>query len=263
MQSVGPESEEKEMARLAGKIALITGAGSGIGRASAIRFAEEGARVVVAEIDAALGHDTVDKVRAAGGEACFVETDVTDEGSVERCVDEAVQQYGRLDILFNCAGGSLENDAPITEVDFDVYERTLSLDLKGTMLCCRHAIPQLIRAGGGSVINSSSLVAIQGGHPMHVYASAKGAIISLTKAIAGTYGKERVRANVICPGVVLSERIQKRFGENAEGTTLGENHPFAMGQPVDIANVALFLASDESRMVTGAVIPAEGGLSSY
>jgi len=182
---------------------------------------------------------------------------------VERCVDEAVQHYARLDILFNCAGGSLENDAPITEVDFDVYDRTLSLDLKGTMLCCRYAIPQLIRAGGGSVINSSSIVAIQGGHPMHIYSSAKGAIISLTKAIAGTYGKQGVRANAICPGVVLSDRIRKRFGDNAEATTLGEEHPFAVGQPVDIANVALFLASDESRMVTGAVIPAEGGLSAF
>ena len=251
------------MKRLEDKVALVTGAGSGIGRASAIRFAEEGARVVVAELQPALGNATVDAVRAVGGVACFIETDVTDEKSVERCVGRAVQEYGSLDILFNCAGGSLPNDAPITEVDFDVYDHTLSLDLKGTMFCCRHAIPLLVRGGGGSVINCSSLVAIQGGHPMHVYSSAKGAILSLTRAIAGTYGKQRVRANAICPGVVLSERIQQRFGDNAEGTTLGEDHPFGIGQPVDIANVALFLASDESRMVTGAVIPAEGGLSAY
>ncbi len=251
------------MDRLKDKTALITGAGSGIGRASAVRFAEEGARVIVAEIDTSLGSATVETVRAAGGEAWFVETDVTQEESVERAVSKAAERYGRLDVLYNCAGGSLAIDAPITEVDWSVYKRTLSLDLEGTMLCCRHAIPQLIRSGGGSIINSSSLVAIQGGHPMHVYASAKGAILSLTKAIAGTYGRQRVRANAICPGIVLSERIQQRFGENAEGATLDEDHPFGMGQPIDIANVALFLASDESRMVTGAVIPAEGGLSAY
>ncbi len=251
------------MKRLDDKIALITGAGSGIGRASAIRFAEEGARVVVAEIQSALGKETVEAVRAVGGEACFVETDVTDEESVERCVAQAIRDYERLDILFNCAGGSLPIDGPITEVDFDVYDRTLSLDLKGTMFCCRHAIPEIVRAGGGSVINSSSLVAIQGGHPMHIYAAAKGAILSLTKALAGTYAKQRVRVNAICPGIVLSDRIKQRFGENAEGATLDDDHPFAIGQPVDIANVALFLASDESRMITGATIPAEGGLSVF
>lgn len=251
------------MKRLDDKIALITGAGSGIGRASAIRFAEEGARVVVAEIQSALGKETVEAVRAVGGEACFVETDVTDEESVEHCVAQAIRDYERLDILFNCAGGSLPIDGPITEVDFDVYDRTLSLDLKGTMLCCRHAIPEIVRAGGGSIINSSSLVAIQGGHPMHIYSAAKGAILSLTKALAGTYAKQRVRVNAICPGIVLSDRIKQRFGENAEGATLDDDHPFAIGQPVDIANVALFLASDESRMITGATIPAEGGLSVF
>jgi len=251
------------MNRLANKIALVTGAGSGIGRASAIRFAEEGARVVVAEIQPTLGNETVEAVHSVGGEACFFETDVTNEKSVERCVNQAVQNYGQLDILFNCAGGSLPTDAPITEVDFGVYDHTLSLDLKGTMLCCRYAIPQLVRAGGGSVINSSSVVALQGGHPMHVYSAAKGAILSLTRAIAGTYGKQHVRANAICPGVVLSERIKERFGKNAEGATLDDEHPFAIGQPIDIANVALFLASDESRMITGAVIPAEGGLSVF
>jgi len=249
--------------RLEDKVAIITGAGSGIGRASAIRFAEEGARIVVAEIDPALGQETVEVVRSAGGDARCLETDVTDEPSVARCVAAAVAAYGRLDVLFNCAGGSLASDAPITEVDWSVYRRTLALDLEGTMLVCRHVIPELIRAGGGSLVNTSSLVALQGGHPMHVYASAKGAILSFTRALAGTYANHGIRANAICPGIVLSQRIRARFGDQGEGATLGEDHPFGVGEPVDIANVALFLASDESRMVTGAVIPAEGGLSAY
>ena len=251
------------MSRLAEKVAIVTGGGSGIGRASAIRFAEEGARVVVAEIQPELGQATADAVRSMGGEAFFCETDVTNEQSVADCVAEAIRRFDRLDVLFNCAGGSLPEDAPVTEVDWGVYEKTLSLDLEGTMLCCRHGIPEMVRSGGGSVINSSSVVALQGGHPMHVYSSAKGAIISFTRAIAGTYARQGVRANAICPGVVLSDRIRARFGAEGEGTTLGEEHPFAVGEPVDIANVALFLASEESRMITGAVIPAEGGLSTY
>ena len=251
------------MGRLAHKVALITGAGSGIGRAAALRFAEEGARVVIAELQPELGEAAVREVRKAGGEAAFVETDVRHEESVQRCVAAAVARYGRLDVLFNCAGGSVEADVPVTEIDLAVYEQTLSLDLRGTFLCCRHGIPELIRAGGGSVINTSSIVALRGSYPMHAYASAKGAILSLTRSLAGTYAAQGVRANAICPGVVLSERIVKRLGPNAERAALGDRHPFAVGQPVDIANVALFLASDESRMVTGAVIPAEGGLSAY
>jgi NAD(P)-dependent dehydrogenase (short-subunit alcohol dehydrogenase family) len=251
------------MSRLAGKVAIVTGGGSGIGRASAIRFAEEGARVVVAEIQSDRGQATVDAVHSAGGEAFFCETDVTNERSVAACVAEAARRYEGLHVLFNCAGGSLPEDAPVTEVDWRIYERTLSLDLEGTMLCCRHGIPVMARSGGGSVINSSSVVALQGGHPMHVYSSAKGAVISFTRAIAGTYARQGVRANAICPGVVLSDRIRARFGEGGEGTTLGNEHPFAVGEPIDIAHIALFLASEESRMITGAVIPAEGGLSTY
>jgi NAD(P)-dependent dehydrogenase (short-subunit alcohol dehydrogenase family) len=251
------------MRRLEGKVALITGAGSGIGRASALRFAEEGARVVIAELRPELGKAVEHAVRKAGGDALFVETDVRSDPSVEGCIAAAVGRHGRLDVLFNCAGGSVEADVPVTEIDLAVYEQTLALDLRGTFLCCRHGIPELIRAGGGSVINTSSIVALRGSYPMHAYASAKGAILSLTRSLAGAYAAQGIRANAICPGIVLSERIVKRFGDNAERALLDERHPFAVGKPVDIANVALFLASDESRMVTGAVIPAEGGLSAY
>jgi NAD(P)-dependent dehydrogenase (short-subunit alcohol dehydrogenase family) len=251
------------MRRLEGKVALITGAGSGIGRASALRFAQEGARVLIAELQPELGKSAEAAVRGAGGDALFAETDVRREESVQGAVAAALARFGRLDVLFNCAGGSVEADVPVTEIDLEVYESTLALDLRGTFLCCRHAIPEIVRAGGGSVINTSSIVALRGSYPMHAYASAKGAILSLTRALAGSYAAQGVRVNAICPGMVLSERIRKRLGPDAERAPLGERHPFAIGQPVDIANVALFLASDESRMVTGAVIPAEGGLSAY
>jgi NAD(P)-dependent dehydrogenase (short-subunit alcohol dehydrogenase family) len=248
--------------RLAGKTALVTGSGSGIGRAVAIRFAREGANVVIAEIDFALGEATAEAIRSSGGAVSLEQTDVTDEASVSAAVTRGAQRFGRLDVVVNCAGGSVAADGPVTEVDLSVYDRTLSLDLKGTILVCRHAIPHLIAAGGGAIVNFSSLVALRGSS-VHIYSSAKGAVISLTRAIAGTYGRQHIRANAICPGVILTDRIKARFGDEGAKAILDADHPFGLGEPEDIANVALFLASDESRMVTGAVIPAEGGYSAY
>ncbi len=253
------------MNRLAGKVAVITGAGSGIGRASARMFAAEGAKVVVAEIDQALGEASA---REAGSAARFVRTDVTDEGSVAQMVRQARDAFGRIDVLLNCAGGSVREDSPVTEVDLAVWDRTINLDLKGPFLCCRHVIPVMVEQGSGSVVNFSSVVALRGNHIAHVYVNAKGALIAFTRALAGAYSCKGIRANAICPGVVLTDRVKSRFvGGNQIRfggiDNLAERYPFAVGQPEDIANVALFLASDESRMVNGAAIPAEGGFSAY
>ncbi len=262
----------KRDCRLAGKVAFVTGAGAGIGRASARLFAREGARVVIAEIDAESGRAAEAEVRAAGGEAHFAPTDVTREESVAKAVADALARFGAIHVLFNCAGGSLPSDAPVDEVEMAVYEHTLDLNLRGTFLCCRHAIPEIVRAGGGSVVNTSSIAALRGDHPLHAYAAAKGAILSLTRALAGRYAKDGVRVNAICPGLVLTERLRKRMGGTREaieasirasGGMAVAGHPFAIGEPEDIANVALFLASDESRMINAALIPAEGGLSAY
>jgi NAD(P)-dependent dehydrogenase (short-subunit alcohol dehydrogenase family) len=254
--------------RLAGKVAFITGAGSGIGRAAARLFAQEGAAVAIAEIAPELGRAVEKEILEGGGQALFVETDVTDEGSVERAFAASVDRFGALHVLFNCAGGSIPEDGPATEVDLSVWDHSLGLDLKGTFLCCRHGIPHLIASGGGSVVNTSSVVALQG-QPIHAYTAAKGGILSLTRALASTYAREGVRVNAICPGIVLSERIRSRMETGllddaaARGSFSAETHPFGIGEPVDIARVALFLASDESRMVNGATIPAEGGMSAY
>ena len=255
------------MGRLVGKVALITGAGSGIARAAAHVFAREGARVVVAEIDPDLGARTAEEVRAAGNEALFVETDVTDEESVERSIAYTVAEFGMLTTLFNCAGGSLPEDGPAPDVDMSVWDYTIGLDLKGTFLCCRHAIPRIIEAGGGSVINMSSIVAIKGSLPLHVYSSAKGGVMSLTRSLAGAYAKQGIRVNAICSGLVLTERTRARIADDefwAGGGGIGpDDQPFSVGSPEDMANIALFLASDESRMITGVSIPAEGGLTAY
>ena len=252
------------MGRLEGKTAIITGAGSGIAKVATAIFIREGARVMVAEIDEAAGAAT-----AAETGAAFHRTDVTDDASAAACAAAAMAELGRIDILFNCAGGSVVEDTKIHEVALDVWNRTIPLDLKGPMLMCRHAVPHMIAGGGGAVVNISSVVALRGNHPAHVYSAAKGGLISFTRSLAGSYSDEGVRANVICPGLILTERIRARYRQpNEERPREGsvstfESYPFGVGQPEDIANIGLFLASDESRMVNGAVIPAEGGISAY
>ena len=260
------------MNRLDGKVAFITGGGSGIARAASLLFAREGAKVVVAEIDGALGEATARDVVDAGGDAMAVRTDVTDASSVRAAIDAVVARHGRLDILFNCAGGSLNEDSVVTEVDLDVWDRTMALDVRGAMLVCRHGIPELVKAGGGSVVNMSSGAALRGSSPKHVYTAAKGAILSFTRALAGSYAKDNIRANAICAGRILTDRILNNYGtagapgpvadrQDAAGRV--RDYPFWVGRPEDIASIALFLASDESRMITGATIPADGGRSAY
>ncbi len=253
------------MNRLAGKIAVITGGGSGIGRAAARMFVAEGAKVVVAEINATLGEASA---REAGADARFVKTDVTDEESVKQMVRQAKEAFGHIDVLLNCAGGSLPEDKPVTEVDPSVWDKTINLDMKGPFLCCRHVIPVMVERGKGSVVNFSSVVALRGNHIAHVYVMAKGGLIAFTQALAGAYSPKGIRVNAICPGVVLTERVRSRFTDGNQIRfggidNIAGQYPFAVGQPEDIANVALFLASDESRMVNGAAIPAEGGFSAY
>ena len=199
-------------------------------------------------------------------------TDVTDEASVKAAVAATEKHFGKLDILFNCAGGSVSEDAPLGKVDVAaVWAKTMQLDLLGTIHCCHHAIPAIVRAGGGAVVNMSSGAALRGASPAHIYSTAKGGILSLTRALAGTYAKDNVRVNAICAGRILTERILARYGtpdapkpaEDQQADARVKEYPFWVGAPADIANIALFLASEESRMITGAAIPADGGRSAY
>lgn len=255
-----------------GKVAFLTGAGSGIARASAKMFAAEGAKVVIAEIVPELGAATEQAIREAGGEALFVRTDVTDEESVRAAFHTAVKRYRRLDILHNCAGGSVKEDNVATEVDMSVWEHTISLDLKGTFLCCRHGIPEIIRSGGGSVINMTSWLGLMGAPWRNVYATAKGGIISLTKTLAGEFAHKGVRVNAIAPGAIRTERSIRKYGAATPPNPppaiqyrmrLAERYPFSTGEPEDVAHIVLFLASEKSRLINGAVIAADGGRSAY
>lgn len=259
--------------RLKGKVALVTGGGAGgIGGASALAFAREGARVVICDLDPARGQECLAQVQAAGAEGLFVATDVTQDGQVQSAVQQAVEKFGALHVLMCSAGGSIPADDFIPDVDLAVFEHTMRLDLLGTMLACRHGIPEIVKAGGGAVVNLSSGAALRGSSPAHIYTAAKGGIVSLTRALAGTYARDKVRVNAIAAGRILSRRIMESFGppgqpgpvpdrQDAAGRL--KDYPFWVGQPEDIATVALFLASDESRMITGATIPADGGRSAY
>jgi NAD(P)-dependent dehydrogenase (short-subunit alcohol dehydrogenase family) len=262
------KKENQTMAQLQGKVAFISGAGSGIARAAARLFALEGAQVVIAELNPDLGRASEQMVREAGGDATFIETDVTKEESVKRAIAAAIARYGKLNVLYNCAGGSIPEDNPVTEVDMSVWQHTMSLDLLGPFLCCRHGIPEMIKAGGGSIVNMSSAAALRGSYKGHVYSAAKGAILSFTKVLAGRYARDNIRANAICPGLVVTDRVIRMFGDPRKSSASPmvsalRSHPFSVGDPEDIANVALFLASDKSRMITGATIAADGGTSAY
>jgi NAD(P)-dependent dehydrogenase (short-subunit alcohol dehydrogenase family) len=250
--------------RLAGKVALITGAGGGQGRAASLLFAKEGARVVVVDVKTEGGNETVQMVRAAGGRAEFIAADVSKAVQVEAAVQCAVKNYGALHIMYNNAAVLHRKDAPVTVLDEETWQQVLDINLKGVFLGCKFAVPAIIAAGGGSIINTSSLAGLLGVGNVHAYTAAKGGVISLTRAVAMAYAREHVRCNVICPGAVDTPMMAHVL--HSENQRLRESfergHPIGrIGTPEDIAAMALYLASDESSWVTGSVFTIDGGNS--
>ena len=251
--------------RLGGKVAVVTGAGSGIGRATAQLFAREGASVVIADWNPAGGRETLDLVRSAGGEAVFVETDVSQTDQAGRMVDTALTSYGRLDILFNNAAVQVFGTIPDTpETD---WHKVMDVNLKGVYLGCKYAIPPMIEQGGGSIINMSSILGLVGDPAMPAYGATKGGILAMTKAMAQAHGRQNIRVNSICPGDVETPLVMEYFDQQPDPAAARQAvaNEYALGRiarPAEIASVALFLASDESSFVTGTCIVVDGGLTS-
>ncbi|MEM7318406.1 MAG: SDR family NAD(P)-dependent oxidoreductase [Pseudomonadota bacterium] len=243
--------------RLAGKVALISGAGDGIGRATALRFAGEGAQLVLCDI-------RMDKAQAVAGQigasALPIECDVTDEKSVDKTVSAGMGKFGRIDALLNFAGGGSTRDGAVTELDLDEFWRAIRVDLYGTLLCCRRVIPEMIRSGAGSIVNMSSLRAVIGTAGADAYSASKGGVLSMSRAMAMQWADKNIRVNVLAPGVVLSDRVAAMIQPE---NPIYQKSLLGPSEPADVADLALYLASDESRKMTGAVLRLDGGASAH
>ncbi len=250
--------------RLANKVVIITGGGSGMGRVASLLFAKEGAKVVVAELDPKTGEQTANDVRAAGGDALFVPVNVADEQQVQQMVKAAVDHYGAVHVLYNNAGIMPGDDGAVTDITEQTWDKVLDVNLKSAFLCCKHAIPEMIKAGGGSIINIASFVALLGCTvPQDAYTASKGGMISLTKSLAVQYAKKGIRANAICPGPIETPLLRTLWtSEEARNLRLNRIPLGRFGAPEDIVYLALYLASDESSWTTGAVMVVDGGVTS-
>jgi NAD(P)-dependent dehydrogenase (short-subunit alcohol dehydrogenase family) len=249
--------------RLAGKVALITGAGSGIGLATSLAFAREGAKVVAVDVDARAGAAAAEQVRAAGGTAHTVAADVSKSADCERMVAEAERAFGALHVLFNNAGIMHPADDDAVATDEAVWDLTMNVNLKGVFLGCKHGIPALRRAGGGAVINTASFVALLGAAtPQLAYTASKGGVLALSRELAVIHARERIRVNALCPGPLKTELLMKFLDSEAKRQRRLVHIPLGrFGEAREIADAALFLASDESSFVTGATFLVDGGIT--
>lgn len=252
------------MSRVQGQVAVITGGASGIGKAAAELFASEGAAVVIGDLREEDAADAAAEITGAGGRAIGVAVDVTDEESLRALFDAAVSEYGRLDVMCNHVGGSNpETDLDLLNLDVDVYDQVMRLNVRSTLLGCKLAIPHMIESGGGSIINTASVAGLSGDFTQTTYGIAKAAVLRMTQYVATQYGHENIRCNAIAPGAIMTPSLANNVPtEFIEGIRSHNSLPI-IGEPNDIANAMLFLASPESRYITGQTIVVDGGMTSH
>ena len=246
------------MGRLKDKRILITGSASGIGRAAARLFATEGAVLTLCDRDQSNNLALANELNSAGSKAQAIETDVGQPDDMQNAINAAVDLYGGLDVLYNNAGGATKQVGSVTDIDLDEFWRTIRVDLFGTVLGCRFAIPHLVKAGGGSIINTTSIRAMIGTEGADAYTSAKGGVATLTRALALQWASSNIRINAIAPGVILTDRVRTMLPLD---DPVRVKTPLGPSEPEDVAPLALYLASDESQQMTGMILPLDGGAS--
>ena len=249
--------------KLRGKVAIITGSGSGIGQASAIAFAREGAKVVVVDVNERGGEETAEKVHALGGEAHFDHADVSTESAVRKMVSDTIARWGRIDILFNNAGVVLVK--PLEETTEAEWDRVISINLKAAFLTIKHVVPHMRRGGGGAILNTGSITSIVGQLHTPAYGASKGALALMTKSLALDYGRDQIRVNCLCPGITDTPMLREHLGSGPEGEEnirkrLSRVPLGKILKPEDLALAALYLVSDDSAGITGVTHIVDGGL---
>ena len=249
--------------RLKDKVALITGAGNGIGRETSLLFAQEGAKVVAVDIIDDAGQEVVELIKADGGDAVYVHADVSRASDSENMVNVAEQTFGKLNVLFNNAGIMHSNDDNVMTTDEDVWDLTMNVNLKGVFLGCKYGIPALRRAGGGSVINTASFVALLGAAtPQIAYTASKGGVLAMTRELAIVHARENIRVNALCPGPLRTELLMKFLNTEEKRQRRLVHVPIGrFGEAREMAFAALYLASDESSYVTGSEFVVDGGIT--
>ncbi|MFV3306714.1 SDR family oxidoreductase [Pseudomonas sp. NY15181] len=245
---------------LSGQVALVTGAGNGIGRATAQAFAHEGVKVVVSDVDAKGGEATVELIRAAGGEATFIRCDVTRDAEVKALVEGTVAAYGRLDYAFNNAGIEIEKGR-LAEGEESEFDAIMGVNVKGVWLCMKHQIPVMLAQGGGAIVNTASVAGLGAAPKMSIYAASKHAVIGLTKSAAIEYAKKKIRINAVCPAVIDTDMFRRAYeADPKKAEFAAAMHPVGrVGRVEEIAGAVLYLCSDNAGFTTGIALPVDGG----
>ena len=249
--------------RLEGKVALITGGASGMGKVAAALFAREGAKVVLTDVADDQGEATAEEIRRAGGEAAYVHADVSREADAEAMVDAAVERFGGLHVLYNNAGVMLPEDGSVDATEERVWDITLGVNVKGVAFGCKYGVPAMIASGGGSIVNVASFVAWMGAATSQTaYTSSKGAVLAMTREIAVEYARRGVRCNALCPGPIETPLLMQLLSDDAKRQRRFVHIPMGrLGQAEELARAALFLASDDSSFMTGASLIVDGGIT--